>query len=64
MTDLEIIEYLEQRNYTVPAQDGLMYILNTSKQIIDTNFDFKTSKMTLLTPDNTFVFDWVINKIS
>lgn len=64
MTDLEIREYLEQHNYAVLAQDGVIDILNTSSQIVKENYDFKTSKMTLTTPDNTFVFDWVLNKIS
>lgn len=64
MTDEEIKQYLEQHDYAVLAQDGIMDILNTSRQIIKENYDFKTSKMTLTTPYNTFIFDWVLNKIS
>lgn len=64
MTDEEIKQYLEQHDYAVLAQDGIMDILNTSRQIIKENYDFKTSKMTLTTHDNTFIFDWVLNKIS
>lgn len=62
MTDDEIKEYLEKHNNKVLAQDGIMDILNTSRQIIDKNYDFETRKMTLRTYDNTFVFDWVLRK--
>ena len=33
MTDEEILKYLRDRNFQVPARDGIMDILNTSYQI-------------------------------
>lgn len=64
MTDEEIKHYLEDCNYKVLARNGISDILNTSHQIINYDYNFETKKMTLTTPDNTFIFDWVLNKIS
>lgn len=58
MQDAEIKEYLAKNNYAVDAQDCLMKVFNTSRQIIDSDYDFDTSLMTLTTPDNIFTFLW------
>ena len=58
MTDEEILKYLRDRNFQVPARDGIMDILNTSYQIIDTQYNPRSSVMTVKTPDNTFSFLW------
>lgn len=58
MSDAEIEVYLIKNNYAVDAQDCLMKVLNTSHQIIESNYDFDTSFMTLKTPDNIFKFLW------
>lgn len=63
MTDEEIKQYLKDYGYKIPARNGISDILNTSRQIINYNYDFEKNTMTLITPDNTFVFDWVLNKI-
>lgn len=58
MSDIEIEEYLRRNNYAVDAQDCLMKVLNTSHQIIERNYDFDTSLMTIKTLDNIFKFLW------
>lgn len=63
MTDLEINKYLEDNNWAVSAQDGISKILNTSPQIIDTEYDIDNRIMTIITPENVFSFSWVLNKI-
>ena len=50
MTDEEILKYLRDRNFQVPARDGIMDILNTSYQIIDTHYNPISSVMTITTP--------------
>ena len=60
MTDEEILKYLRDRNFQVPARDGIMDILNTSYQIIDTHYNPRGSVMTIKTPKNTFSFLWVL----
>ena len=60
MTDEEILKYLRDRNFQVPARDGIMDILNTSYQIIGTHYNTRSSVMTIKTPDNTFSFLWVL----
>ena len=60
MTDEEIIQYLRDRNFQVSASDGIMDILNTSYQIIDTHYNPRSSVMTIKTPKNTFSFLWVL----
>lgn len=62
MSDSQIIEYLEKHNYVVDAQDCLMKVFNTSRQIIDSNYDFITDIMTIITPDNVFKFQWKLGK--
>lgn len=64
MTDSEIKIYLEKHHYSIPAQEGIMKIFNRSYQIIDSEYDPDTRMMTILTPDNTFTFEWILNKIS
>lgn len=64
MTDNEIRLYLKSKNYAVNAQDGINDILNTSPQIVSTEYDFDKNEMTLYTIDTTFVFQWVLYKIS
>lgn len=63
MTDSEIKQYLDNNNWSIPAQEGISKILNTSKQIIETDYDFATDMITLITPDNKFTFKWILNKI-
>ena len=60
MTDEEILKYLRDRNFQVSASDGIMDILNTSCQIIDTHYNPISSVMTITTPKNTFSFLWVL----
>ena len=60
MTDEEILKYLRDRNFQVPARDGVMDILNTSYQIIDAHYNPRSSVMTITTPKNTFSFLWVL----
>lgn len=62
MVDTEIIEYLRKHNFTVDVQDCLMKVLNTSRQIIDTIYDFDTGMMTIKTPDHSFIFKWNLGK--
>ena len=54
MTDEEIIQYLRDRNFQVSASDGIMDILNTSYQIIDTHYNPISIVMTIIIPKNTF----------
>lgn len=63
MTDSEIKQYLVDNNWAINAQDGISKILNTSRQIIDTDYDFDTDIITLITPDNVFTFKWILNKL-
>ena len=63
MTDLEIKKYLENNNWAVPAQDGIMKILNTSPQIIDTEYDIGNRIMTIITTKNKFTFHWILNEL-
>lgn len=58
MTDLEILNYLSKRKFNVKSQNFLMDVLNTSPQIIDEKYDFDTKIMILITPQNTFSFEW------
>lgn len=58
MTDMEIKHYLDANSWSVNAQDCLMKVLNTSYQILDIIYDSETSIMTIITPENKFVFKW------
>ena len=60
MTDEEILKYLRDRNFQVPARDGIIDILNTSYQIIDTHYNPRSTVMTVKIPKNTFSFLWVL----
>ena len=60
MTDPEIKQYLDENNWEIHAQDGISKILNTSRQIIDTDYNFDTDMITLVTPDNIFTFKWIL----
>ena len=62
MTDSEIKRYLEVHNYRVDAQDCTIKVLNRSYQILDTIYDFDTGMMTIITPDNEFTFEWVLER--
>lgn len=64
MTDEQIKEYLKEHHYSIPAQEGIMNIFNTSHQIIKNEYNFDTRIMKICTPDNIFTFEWVLNKIS
>lgn len=63
MSDSQIIEYLKKHNYVVDAQDCLMKVLNTSRQIINADYNFQNGMMTLITPDNKFIFKWNLGKM-
>lgn len=63
MTDLEIKKYLDDNNWAIPAKEGISKILNTSRQIIDIDYDFDTDMIMLITPDNVFTFKWLLNKL-
>lgn len=63
MTDFEIKQYLDENNWRIPAQDGINKILNTSRQIIDTEYDFVTDKITIVTKNNKFTFKWILKKL-
>ena len=56
MTDLEIKNYLKENNNVIKSQDCITKILNTSHQIINKYYDFKDKTMTIITPDNLFIF--------
>lgn len=63
MLDEEINEYLMKHNFAVDAQACTMKVFNTSPQIIDSNYDFATDTMTIITPKNVFKFKWKLGKI-
>lgn len=63
MTDPEIKQYLNENNWAILAQEGVSKILNTSRQIIGTEYDFNTDMLTIITPDNKFTFKWILNKL-
>lgn len=56
MTDLEIKQYIDKHHGVINAQNVIMDILNTSKQIVNKYYDFDTHKMILKTPQNIFTF--------
>ena len=62
MTDLQIQNYLSENNNIVPAEDGVSKIFNTSQQIIKKSYNPTSGMMTIVTPDNTFVFSGVLKK--
>ncbi|RKJ68902.1 hypothetical protein [Roseburia sp. 1XD42-69] len=62
MTDPQIKQYLDENNWSVDAQDCLMKVLNTSSQIISEKYNFKKGMMTIITPDNKFIFKWNLGK--
>lgn len=63
MTDSEILQYLKKNNYKVDAQECVAKVFNTSLQILDAIYDSKDRKMTILTPENKFVFTWVLGRV-
>ena len=63
MTDEQIHQYLIAHNNKINAQDGLMDILNTSPQIIKTEYDFETRMITIITPNNKYIFEWVLREL-
>ena len=62
MTDPQIKQYLDENNWEVDAQDCIMKILNTSKQIIETFYDCETEKVTIITSENNYTFELVLGK--
>ena len=62
MTDSEIKQYLDNDNWSVDAQDCVLEVFNTSHQILDKIYDFETSMMTIITPDNNFTFNWNLHQ--
>lgn len=63
MTDLEIKQYLEENNYKIKACEGIGHIFNTSPQIIEKRYDFENHLMNIITPNNSFIFEWILEKI-
>lgn len=62
MTDFKIKQYLDANSWAIPAQEGIIKILNTSRQIIDADYNFETGMMTIITKNNKFEFKWILNK--
>lgn len=60
MTDEEIKQFLESHKYSVSASEATMKILNRSYQIIDTIYNEGTHTMTIITPKNSFSFEWIL----
>lgn len=60
MTDLEINEYLDDNNWMVDSNDAIMKIFNTSPQVTIKNYDFNNSLITIMTPDTSFTFKWIL----
>lgn len=63
MSNSEIKKYLDENNYQVHAQDGIINILNTSHQIIGIKYNPDNKTMTLVTPDYTFEFIWILENL-
>lgn len=63
MTDSEIEEYLKNHSYSVDPQDCTIKMFNTSKQIINKDYDFDTQMMTVITPEHQFTFYWNLQEI-
>jgi len=63
MTDPEIKQYLDKNNWSIPAQDGIIKIFNTSPQILDSEYDMDARMMTIYTPENEFTFHWLLNEL-
>jgi len=63
MTDKEIKKYLDKNNWSIKANEAICKIFNTSPQITNKKYDFENHKMTIITPDNTFTFDWILGKL-
>lgn len=64
MSDDEIKDYLVKHNWEVNAQDAVMDVVNTSPQIVKTEYDSDSGIMTLYTKDNVFRFLWRLKKFS
>ena len=62
MTDSEIKQYLDNHNWSVDAQDCVLEVFNTSHQILDKIYDFETSMITIITPDNNFTCNWNLHQ--
>lgn len=60
MTDLEIKQYLDKNDWAVSAQNFLIDVLNTSRQIVSEEYNSNNGTMTIITPDNTFTFKWIL----
>lgn len=63
MSDIEIFSYLNDNDWSVKAQDFLMDVINTSKQIINKRYNRETGTMTINTPDNEFTFKWILGNL-
>ena len=59
MTDEEILNYLNEHNFRVNAHKGVD-LFNGSYQIKHKFYDNATGTMTIITPDNIFIFDWIL----
>lgn len=60
MTDLEIKEYLNANNWAVNSHKAIMKLFNTSPQVTIKSYDFKNSVTTIITPDSSFTFKWIL----
>lgn len=63
MTDLEIEQYLNKNEWAVDSHDAIMKVFNTSPQIAIKKYDFNNSMITIMTPDNSFTFKWILRKL-
>lgn len=64
MTDNEILEYLQERNFEVNAKDFIFEVSNTSPQIVGQRYNSEQDTLTFYTPDNVFTVKWKLHKIS
>lgn len=60
MTDPEIKQYLDKYDWAIYAQNAIMDIFNTSPQIINKEYNFEKHIMKVITPENIFIFKWLL----
>ena len=64
MYDSEIKNYLNKHNWSISASSGLADIFNTSPQIKQYRYDPDNKTMTIETPENTFIFKWILDDLT
>lgn len=62
MSNEEIENYLVERNFEVDAEKFIFDVFNTSPQITDSYYAHDTSMMTIITPDQSFSFKYILKK--